>query len=262
MKKIIALFLLLMAYSMGNSQILKKQIPDNLVVLSFDDATASQYSIVAPLLKQFGFNATFFVCEFPTKRSDRSAYMNWAQISELNKMGFEIANHTRTHIAVGKISQAQFIEELNYIETKCDSLGIEKPTNFAYPGYNLSIPAIKTLHKKGYKFARAGGNRAYDPLCDYPLLIPSWATNADNKEQIMAAFNEAKNGRIVVLTIHGVPDLEHPWVNTPLTLFKEYLQYLSEHNFKVIAIRDLENYIDVNEAFETIVPDLNKTLRN
>jgi peptidoglycan/xylan/chitin deacetylase (PgdA/CDA1 family) len=262
MKIIIALLLTLSVCFSGNCQILKKQIPENLVVLTFDDATASQYSIVAPLLKQFGFGATFFVCEFPTKSADRSAYMNWQQIKELDKMGFEVANHTRSHAAVSKVSKAQFIGELNYIERKCDSMGIEKPSNFAYPGYNLSLPVMETLLEKGYKFARAGGSRAYDPMNDYPLLVPSWAMNATNKEQIMAAFNEARNGRIVVLTIHGVPDVEHPWVNTPPELFKEYLQYLTEHHFKVISLRDLNNYINVDEAIRTIVPDLNKALKN
>ncbi|HEY5470325.1 MAG TPA: polysaccharide deacetylase family protein [Bacteroidales bacterium] len=262
MKIIIALLLTLSVCFSGNSQILKKQIPENLVVLTFDDATASQYSIVAPLLKQFGFGATFFVCEFPTKSADRSAYMNWQQIKELDKMGFEVANHTRSHAAVSKVPKAQFIDELNYIERKCDSMGIEKPSTFAYPGYNLSLPVMETLLEKGYKFARAGGSRAYDPMNDYPLLVPSWAMNATNKEQIMAAFNEARNGRIVVLTIHGVPDVEHPWVNTPPELFKEYLQYLAEHHFKVISLRDLNNYINVDEAIRTIVPDLNKSLKN
>lgn len=262
MREIIVLLLTLSGCFSGNCQILKKQIPDNLVVFTFDDATASQYSVVAPLLKQFGFGATFFVCEFPSKSTDSSAYMNWQQIKELDKMGFEVANHTRTHVAVSKVTKEQFIEELNYIEGKCDSLGIEKPSDFAYPGYDLSLPVMETLHEKGYKFARAGGSRAYDPQSDYPLLVPSWATNADNKEQIMAAFNEARNGRIVVLTIHGVPDVEHPWVNTPPELFKEYLYYLSEHHFKVISLRDLNNYINVDEALKTNVPDLNKALKN
>ena len=262
MRILIVLLLMLSVCYSGNCQIMKKQIPDNLVVLTFDDATASQYSVVAPLLKQFGFGATFFVCEFPAKSADRSAYMNWQQIKELDKMGFEVANHTRTHVGVSKISKEQLIEELDYIEHKCDLLGIEKPSNFAYPGYDLSLPVIKTLQEKGYKFARAGGSRAYDPLTDSPLLLPSWAMNAGNKEQIMAAFNEARNGRIVVLTIHGVPDVEHPWVNTPPELFKEYLQYLSEYHFKVISLKDLNKYIDVDEAIKTVVPDLNKPLKN
>ena len=47
------------------AQILKGPIPEKLVVLTFDDAPASQYDIVAPLLQEYGFGATFFVCEFP-----------------------------------------------------------------------------------------------------------------------------------------------------------------------------------------------------
>ena len=262
MRKIIVLLLMLSVCYSGNCRILKKQIPDKLVVLTFDDATASQYTVVATLLKQFGFGATFFVCEFPTKSADRSAYMNWQQIKELDRMGFEVANHTKTHVGVSKIPKEQLIEELNYIEHKCDSMGIEKPSNFAYPGYDLSLSVMKTLQEKDYKFARAGGSRAYDPLTDSPLLVPSWAMNATNKEQIMQAFNEARNGKIVVLTIHGVPDVEHSWVNTPPELFKEYLQFLSDHHFKVISLRDLNKYIDVDKAIKTIVPDLNKPLKN
>jgi len=255
MKKNILLLLTLSVCISGKGQILKKKIPNKLVVLTFDDATESQYTVVAPLLKQFGFGATFFVCEFPSNFRD-SLYMNWQQIKALDKMGFEIANHTRTHAGVSRLSKVQFLEELTYIEGKCDSMGIKKPSNFAYPGYDLSLPVMETLKEKGYKFARAGGDRAYDPLSDYPLLVPSWAMFATNKEQIMTAFNEAQNGKIVVLTIHGVPDVEHPWVNTPPELFKEYLQYLSDHHFNVISLRALNKYINVNEAMKSLVPTM------
>lgn len=78
----------------------------------------------------------------------------------------------------------------------------------------------------------------------------------------MAALDKAQNGKIVVLTLHGVPDIEHPWVNTPIKLFKEYLQYLSNHKFKVISLRDLNDYINVDKAKETIVPDMTKKLKN
>lgn len=244
------------------SQILKKEIQDKMVVFTFDDATASQFSVVAPLLKQYDFGATFFICEFQPNFKDSSKYMNWRQIRELNSMGFEMANHTRTHPNVGKLAKEHFLEELNYIEDKFDSLDIMKSTSFAYPGYGISISSMETLQEKGFLFARAGGSRAYDPLTDHPLLIPSWALNSDNKEQIMNAFGEAGNGKIVVLTIHGVPDVEHAWVNTPPNLFKEYLQYLSDNNYKVISLRELESYIDTKIAMELIVPDFSKKLKN
>ncbi|MFY0651712.1 MAG: polysaccharide deacetylase family protein [Cyclobacteriaceae bacterium] len=233
-----------------------------MVVLTFDDAPASHYSVVAPLLKQYCFDATFFVCEFPPNYSDSSKYMNWRQIHELGKMGFEIANHTKSHTGVAKLSKEKFINELEYIEQKCDSLGLGIPKTFAYPGYSLNKQALIVLEEKVYSFARAGGSRAYDPLKDHPYLLPSWATDGGNRVQIFNALKEAKNGKVVILTFHGVPDLEHPWVDTPIDLFKEYLQYMYDNKFKVIALSDLEEYIDVKNALELIQPDFSKPLKN
>jgi len=249
-------------FSIVYAQILKKPIPDKLVVLTFDDAPASQYAVVAPMLKEFGFGATFFVCEFQPNFTDSTLYMNWRQIQELDKMGFEIANHTHTHANVSKLNQQEFNEQLTYIEQKCDSLDIAKPTNFAYPGYGLNSIALEYLQDKGYTFARAGGSRAYDPLKDHPFLIPSWATDSQNQTEIMTAFSEAREGRLVVLTIHGVPDIEHPWVNTPPEMFREYLEYLKQNKFSVISLRQLEQYIHVDEAKKSISPDFERRLSN
>jgi peptidoglycan/xylan/chitin deacetylase (PgdA/CDA1 family) len=260
-KIVVALFVLFVSFPVY-SKLLKKSIPDKLIVLTFDDATASHYSVVAPLLKSYGFGATFFICEFGKNFQDSSKYMNWRQIQELDKMGFEVANHTRSHPGVSKLSREQVVSQLKYIEDKCDSLRIKSPSTFAYPGYDLSLPVIDILSERGYQFARAGGSRAYDPLTDHPLLIPSWAMTSGNKQHIMESFNEARDGKIVVLTIHGVPDIEHSWVNTPPELFREYLQYLNDHHFKVIALRDLGKYIDVKEAMKKINPDLSRKLKN
>ncbi len=243
------------------AQIIKKEIPDKLVVFSFDDAAASQYSFVAPLLKKYGFGATFYICEFPPNFSDTTKYMNWRQIGELDKMGFEIANHTKSHPKIADLPLDIAEVELAYIDQKCDSMKIAKPTTFAYPGYSLDSSLVEYLADRGFKFARAGGKRPYDPLTDHPLLIPSWAMNGDNKEMIMDAFKQAKEGKVVVMTIHGVPDVEHPWVTTPQKLFTEYVEYLAENDYKVIALRDLEKYINVDDALESIAPDYTKKHR-
>ena len=47
-----------------------------------------------------------------------------------------------------------------------------------------------------------------------------------------------------MLQFHGVPEGEHPWVNTPRERFEEYMKYLHDHDFKVIALRDLARYVD------------------
>src|SRR3954466_4089108 len=75
-------------------------IPDNPVVLTFDDASKSHFTVARPLLKKHGFGATFFVTEgfdFPTNKRD---YMSWAEIRHLHEDGFEIGNHPRDHQGV------------------------------------------------------------------------------------------------------------------------------------------------------------------
>ena len=75
-------------------------IPDRLVVLTFDDASKSHYTVARPLLLKYKFGATFFVTEgwdFATNKKD---YMTWEEIAQLHKDGFEIGNHTRDHKGV------------------------------------------------------------------------------------------------------------------------------------------------------------------
>src|SRR2546423_2698616 len=64
------------------------QVPDKLAVLTFDVAGKSHRVMVAPLLKDLGFGATFFI----THRwmADRQNFMNWQDVKEIYEIGFEI----------------------------------------------------------------------------------------------------------------------------------------------------------------------------
>jgi peptidoglycan-N-acetylglucosamine deacetylase len=262
MKNLLLYIACMISLQSTGQKIIRKPIPDKLVMLTFDDAPVTHFTNVAPLLKQYGFGATFFVCEFPPNFSDTSKYMTWKQMQQLGKMGFEVANHTHTHAHVDRLSKEGVIAQLKYIEDKCDSLKLGRPHTFAYPGYGLDAKTLDVLKERHYSFARAGGSRPYDPLSDHPYLIPSWATNEKNKTEIMNALQQAKDGKIVVLTIHGVPDYEHPWVTTPPELFKEYLQFLHDNQYTVISLKDLDKYVNVKQALKQIKPDIQKPLKN
>jgi peptidoglycan/xylan/chitin deacetylase (PgdA/CDA1 family) len=253
MKKIFIFILLGTTNVNVHSQILRKPVPDKLVVLSFDDGPVSHATFVGPLLKKYGFGATFFVCEFPPDFKDKSKYMSWEQMQQLDKMGFEVANHTKNHTSVKKMDSLQFGEELGYIEDKCKELNIRTPlVSFAYPGYTTDPAAIPLLEKRGYQFARTGGDRTYDPEKDNPFLIPSFTVKDTNQAIIKNAFQLAKNGKILVLTIHGVPDGPHPWVTTSPALLEEYMKFLYDNHYKVIAMRQLVEYIDSEKAAKEI----------
>lgn len=164
-------------------------------------------------------------------------------MGELSRQGFELANHTRTHTHLSKLTSDRFADELRYIEDKATALGAPKIISFAYPSYITAPMAAGVLSARGYRYARIGGDRPYDPAIDDRYLIPSYTTLATNRDAILNAFRQARDGRIVVLTIHGVPDTAHPWVNTPPELFREYLDFLHDHHYTVIALRDLDRYL-------------------
>ena len=215
--------------------------PDRVVVLTFDDSVLSHATYVAPLLKKYQFGATFFITEGFEFLVDKKHYMTWGQIKQLNDDGFEIGNHTRNHKAVSKQSLEQLTADIVHIEEQCKKYDIPTPETFCYPGYRTSDAAATLLKQRGYRFARAGGDRAYQPGEDDPMLLPQAFDGKPEStlEQFKAAVDSARDGKVAVLTFHGVPDIKHPWVNTAPEKFDSYMKYLKEQKCKVIALRDL-----------------------
>jgi len=214
------------------------------------------------LLKRLGFGATFFITEgfdFPENKHD---YMTWEEIAQLHHDGFEIGNHTRDHKVVTKATLGDLPGQLRGINERCREHGIPIPTSFAYPGNGIDDGGLPILREQGIRFARRGGapeypykegrGFAYEPGRDHPLLIPSAgdARPTWTLEDFKRAVQQARQGRIAVLQFHGVPDTAHEWVLTFQEQFESYMQYLAEHGYKVIAMRDLAKYVDPDVAPE------------
>lgn len=234
----------------------RERIPDKVVVLTFDDSKASHYTVVRPLLRKYGFGATFFITEGFTFRTNKEDYLTWEQIAELHRDGFEIGNHTRDHMSLTKANLARLKEQAEAINAQCAAHGIPTPVSFAYPGNTIDPDAIQMLADLGFRFARRGGapeypyeegnGFAYEPDRDHPLLLPSAGDARPfwTLENLKRATGQATNGKIAILQFHGAPDVEHPWVNTPRERFEEYMKYLHDGHFKVVALRDLAKYVD------------------
>jgi peptidoglycan/xylan/chitin deacetylase (PgdA/CDA1 family) len=234
-------------------------IPEKLVVLTFDDAVKSHRTFVAPLLKQLGFGATFFV----THRwmEDAEHFMTWREIGEIHAMGFEIGNHSWTHADFSTPRNvARLAGELALVENELKKAGVPKPTSFAWCGNTFGPEALQVVKDNGFRLARRGGapeveygtlqvGPLFDPRRHDPLLIP---TTADaypkwTPEHFARVLSQGRPGQAIVLQFHGVPDVAHPWVHTEPENFKIYMAYLKDHGFRAIALRDLAPYIDFDK---------------
>ena len=245
MKLFISTILALLHVAFAHRAAAIEFLPDKLVVLTFDDSVASQARFVAPLLKRHGFGATFFITEGFEFLVDKEHYMTWQEIKALHDQGFEIGNHTRRHAGVAKQKSDQLASDVEFIEQQCLKAGIPRPVSFCYPGYATSETAVKLLRERGYQFARAGGAKAFDPKTDDPLTMPqAFDSKPDSTlDQFKAAVAQARDGKIAVMTFHGVPDIKHPWVNTDPAKFESYMQHLKDQGCTVIALRDLAKYL-------------------
>lgn len=70
--------------------------PEKPVVLTFDDGSKSHYTQVLPLLKKYGFKATFYLFTNATHGS-KTRWLTWDEISEISKAGMDIGSHTVSH---------------------------------------------------------------------------------------------------------------------------------------------------------------------
>jgi peptidoglycan/xylan/chitin deacetylase (PgdA/CDA1 family) len=235
---------------------------DRIVVLCFDDAVKTHRTEVAPLLKKLGFGATFFVSH-RWMVDDPEHYLTWQEIAEMHQMGFEIGNHSWTHpdFSTPK-NAARLPAELALVEFELRKVGVPRPISFAYCGDHWGSEAIQRLTEIGYKLARRGSQPevpledtvkaqgrpedgpTFDPLRNHHLLIPSAGVPVPGwtLERFRRVAELARPGQIVVFEIHGVPD-PHAFASTTPELFEESMAYLTEHGFRVVALRDLQEYL-------------------
>ena len=135
------------------SQVLGKPIPENAIVLTFDDGWKSQYDYAVPILEKYKFTGTFFII---TGAIGATSYMTVDELKTLHTKGFEIASHTVSHPKLPTLEDAQLVQEIQASKkTLEDKLGIIV-TTLAYPYYAHDVRVMQAVRDAGYLGARAG----------------------------------------------------------------------------------------------------------
>jgi peptidoglycan/xylan/chitin deacetylase (PgdA/CDA1 family) len=78
-------------------------------VITFDDGYSGNYAYAFPLLKKYGFTATFFVTAGTTGSEHM---MDWLQLKEMSDGGMQVESHTLTHPFLRQLDEAGQRKEL------------------------------------------------------------------------------------------------------------------------------------------------------
>ncbi len=138
---------LYMAFSEG------AELPNNPVLITFDDGYADNYTYAYPILKKYGLKAAIFVI---TSLLDKGTpgYLTWGQAAEMDASGvISIESHTVNHGSLTELDDAQIRYELTEAKHNIEQRLGKEVEFLAYPtgAYNLHIARL--VKEAGYRGA-------------------------------------------------------------------------------------------------------------
>jgi len=198
-----------------------KDLPDKVVVLTFDDGYRDLYINAYPVMKQKGFPFTAFINSGPID-AGKGNYLSWDQVREMAKHGATIANHTVSHTHMGQPlkgeNQGEWLARIR-VEVESNQKRIQEETGtdvkiLAYPYGEYTPEIIDLVDAMGYTaFGMNSGAMGPD---DDSLALPRFAEGGhyvginDFKLRVKTRslpVSDIKTGYAVVTTNNRSPTL-------------------------------------------------------
>jgi len=122
--------------------------PANGVALTFDDGCETDLITAAPILKEFGFQATFYITVgFLGKRG----FMSKQQARELAQAGMEVGCHSLTHPFLSDLDEAGLRREIADAKQQLEDITGAPIRHYSCPGGRWDERVARIAMQSGYE---------------------------------------------------------------------------------------------------------------
>jgi peptidoglycan/xylan/chitin deacetylase (PgdA/CDA1 family) len=133
------------------------------VVITFDDGTASDYRVAAPLLTQYGFGATFYAV---AGWLGYEGFMTEGQIVELAQSGFEVGSHSMTHPYLNDLTGPALDAQIAGSKRCLENILGQAVHHFACPGGRVNSRVRAAVLAAGYESLATSRTGSVSPGSD------------------------------------------------------------------------------------------------
>lgn len=131
----------------------KITLPENPIVLTFDDGYENIYTEMLPILEARAMKAVVYVI---TNELDKPGYLTLEQVKDMQRRGIEIGSHTADHLALGMLSEEFLINQIRNSKIFLEWSGLETIFTFSYPNGEYNSDVVNFLKREGYLTAVTG----------------------------------------------------------------------------------------------------------
>jgi peptidoglycan/xylan/chitin deacetylase (PgdA/CDA1 family) len=124
-----------------------KEPMERAVAITFDDGAETDLMVAAPLLKESGFQATFYIT---VGFLGRPGYLTPMQLRELAGLGFEIGCHSMTHPYLTNLDSHGLHREIVEARQELERILGSSVNHFACPGGRYDQRARQVARQAGY----------------------------------------------------------------------------------------------------------------
>ena len=160
--------------------------------MTFDDGYRDNYQNAFPLLRQYGYTATFFVFTQVIDENN-TRYLTWVMVKEMHRAGMEFGSHSYRHSDLSRKDVDFLVYEILGSKEAIEERIQEPVRFFSYPSGRYDELTIRVLQSANFWAAvntQWGAEQAYNNRFEMPRIRVRGNDTAKELAQKLNIFAE------------------------------------------------------------------------